>query len=218
MFSCRLQSLCWSVSPVVLQAVTDPAPSTWLLLPSSCSATPANCGSAKCKAVGGCLVCHKSWVHTARQSEQESSDLSVNTLMLASTCKLRMMHPHNGCVSCIALQRTRHTALPCSETILWKTPCQAHKSVAQCAMEVLKPAVSPAFARHALCHVHKPAQRSCVRTHLQALPPAAETHLGLQPPSPQLPQGQDAHHGLPLTALLQDPVWDLRGLPLRRGR
>lgn len=61
-FSCKLQSLCWSVSPVALQALIGPAPSAWrwLLLLSSCFATAASCGSAKCRAVGGFLACHKS--------------------------------------------------------------------------------------------------------------------------------------------------------------
>lgn len=54
--------------------------------------------------------------------------------------------------------------------------------------------------------------------HQQPPLPAAEMHLVLRPPSPQLPQRQTAHQGLPVTALLQGPVWGLRELPPRQGQ
>lgn len=79
--------------------------------------------------------------------------------------------------------------------------------------------VPPPSAGLALCHVHIPGQRSCVHMHLGLLRPAAERHLGPQPPAPLQPEGQHqtAHQGLPLTAHLQDPAWGLRGRPPRLG-
>ena len=80
--------------------------------------------------------------------------------------------------------------------------------------------VSPPFAGNALYHAHTPGQRSCVHRRLQIPRPAAEKHLGpLPPPAPLQRQAQPptAHQGLLLTALLQDPVWGLRGRPPRLG-